>query len=229
MTDAVKLATDEFLADHIIDTGRRLTECKAPLGRSMWLPWLEREFGWTEQTALNFMRVNELSRSETKKFLAAARNLPVGGLYLIARPSTTESARDEVLNRAAGGEKVTHAEVKGVVARARPVKVDGRSAAAPPARAEAASKPADRKAAAFDNIARQLGYLVDLTEAVTPGEFLCAGGDCTPVRLSGIVDDARLAVEWLQKFMKLERPTEKPPVDYRRIAEPGTLLKGAKR
>jgi len=29
----------------------RLAACKAELGHDNWLPWLEREFGWTEMTA----------------------------------------------------------------------------------------------------------------------------------------------------------------------------------
>jgi hypothetical protein len=35
--------------------------------------------------------------------------LPVSGLYLLAAPSTPAKARDEIIERAAGGEKVTTA------------------------------------------------------------------------------------------------------------------------
>jgi hypothetical protein len=33
------------------------TRCRR---KSNWLPWLKREFGWSDDTALNFMRVEAL-------------------------------------------------------------------------------------------------------------------------------------------------------------------------
>jgi hypothetical protein len=52
-----------------------------------WLPWLDREFGWDERTALNFMRVHQLV-GKNEKF--SDLSLPVSGLYLLAAPSTPE-------------------------------------------------------------------------------------------------------------------------------------------
>jgi hypothetical protein len=43
----------------IIELGRRLTDAKRVAGHGNWLPWLERELGWSERTAQNFMRVYE--------------------------------------------------------------------------------------------------------------------------------------------------------------------------
>jgi hypothetical protein len=68
-----------------------------------------------------------------------------------------------------------------------------------------ARKPADREAAAFDNIARQLDCFVEITEAMPPEGFLNVRGSYTPVRLNGIVDDALFAIGWLQKFVQLAR------------------------
>ena len=45
----------------VIEIGRRLTEMKKVCGHGNWLPWLRREFGWTDRHALNYMRVYELS------------------------------------------------------------------------------------------------------------------------------------------------------------------------
>src|SRR5262245_17802923 len=45
----------------VIEIGRRLTEMKKICGHGNWLPWLQREFGWTNRQALNYMRVHELS------------------------------------------------------------------------------------------------------------------------------------------------------------------------
>src|SRR5262245_32482560 len=69
--------------DSIIEIGRHLTEAKAILGHGNWLPWLDREFGWSDRTALNFMRVHALAlKSETVSDL----DLPVRALYLLAAP-----------------------------------------------------------------------------------------------------------------------------------------------
>jgi hypothetical protein len=61
--------------------GRGCPECIAAprgLSRGDWLPWLKRELGWTEQIALNFIR---LAQSKSKSSLDL--NLPVSGLYLL--------------------------------------------------------------------------------------------------------------------------------------------------
>jgi Protein of unknown function (DUF3102) len=40
----------------IIEIGRMLIESKKLAGHGNWLSWLEREFQWTDDTALNYMR-----------------------------------------------------------------------------------------------------------------------------------------------------------------------------
>jgi hypothetical protein len=57
-------------------------------GRVLWLPWLDREFGWTEMTATRFMNVYELGKSNNLLDLS----IPISGLYLLAAPSTPEAA-----------------------------------------------------------------------------------------------------------------------------------------
>src|ERR1700733_15635581 len=103
----------------IVEIGRLLTLCKENLaqsGHGHWLAWLDQEFGWTEQTALNFMRINELNKS--KKFLDL--DLPVSALYLLAAPSTPEEVRTEVIERAEKGEHLSVQVVKTTIAKARP-------------------------------------------------------------------------------------------------------------
>ena len=80
----------------VIEIGRRLAECKEHVGHGGWLPWLEREFGWKERTAQNFMQVHALA-SKSAKF--ADLNVDVSALYLIAAPSTPEEVRTEVIER----------------------------------------------------------------------------------------------------------------------------------
>jgi hypothetical protein len=86
-----------------------LTDAKRIAGHGNWLPWLEREFGWTEQTALNFMRVHAMV-GKSPNF--GDLNLPVSGLYLLAAPSTPEEARAEVIERAEQGEALSVSDVK---------------------------------------------------------------------------------------------------------------------
>ena len=96
----------------VIEIGRRLTEMKEICGHGNWLPWLQREFGWTDRHALNYMRVYGLSlKSENFSDL----RISVSGLYLLAAPSTPPEAVDEVIERAKSGERQAHAEIKGKI------------------------------------------------------------------------------------------------------------------
>ena len=61
---------------------------------------MEREFGWKERTAQNFMSVYEMAQSKSANF--ADLSLPVSSLYMLAAPSTPEEARAEVIQRAEG-------------------------------------------------------------------------------------------------------------------------------
>jgi hypothetical protein len=91
--DAIR-ALGRQTIENVIEIGRRLTEAKQIVGHGGWLVWLEREFGWTDRTALNFMRVYELNgKSETISDL----DLPLRALYVLAAPSTPESATTEIL------------------------------------------------------------------------------------------------------------------------------------
>jgi hypothetical protein len=93
--------------NQVVEIGQRLTECKRIVGRGNWLPFLEREFGWSERTARNFMRLSDMAKSETVSDL----NLPFRALYLLAAPSTPKEVRAEVIARSKAGETVSVAEV----------------------------------------------------------------------------------------------------------------------
>jgi hypothetical protein len=129
--------------DDVIEIGRLLVECKARCGHGNWLPWIEREFGWSDDTALNFIRCHQLAKSRNFRDLS----LPVTSLYLLAKPSTTESARDEVFARAGSGERLKHAEVQAILTTYSP---DAIQKAATAVRAETFQARDDaRKAALF--------------------------------------------------------------------------------
>ena len=86
--------------ENVVEIGRRLTECKRICGHGNWLPWLEREFGWTEMTATRFINVYEMSKSNKLLDL----DLPISAIYLLATPSTPEAAKIEIVERAQAGE-----------------------------------------------------------------------------------------------------------------------------
>jgi hypothetical protein len=106
----------------LVEIGRRLVESKKIVGHGGWAQWLEREFKWTDRTALNFMRVYEAAKSE--KFsdlmdLNSDLNIPVSALYLLTRPNTPEEVRDKVLDDFKAGETITVNGVKDALKEAQ--------------------------------------------------------------------------------------------------------------
>jgi hypothetical protein len=106
------------VADDIIKVGEHLTKARKLCGHGDWLAWLEREFGWTDDTAHNFMQVHLWADANPER----VRNLelPLRSIYLLARPSTPEAVRQEVCDQVASGEKPTHAQIKAKVEKAKP-------------------------------------------------------------------------------------------------------------
>ena len=113
---AVIRALGKRVARDITEIGYRLTLCRELCGHGGWLPWLDREFGWKEQTARNFMQVYELSLKSPN---FGDLNIPVSGLYLLAAPNTPDEVIDQVVERAEQGEKLSLAKVKEMIADAR--------------------------------------------------------------------------------------------------------------
>jgi hypothetical protein len=102
------------LTENIVEIGRLLSECKTILGHGNWLPWIEREFGWTDRTAERFMQVYRLSGKFDKM---SNLEVPITGLYLLAAPSTPEEACTEVVARVGSGEKITNTELKEIIGK----------------------------------------------------------------------------------------------------------------
>jgi hypothetical protein len=73
--------------------GRRLIDAKDRCGHGKWLPWLEREFGWSDNTAQRFVDVAYKAGKFPK---LGDLSIPVSGLYLLARPDTPAEMIDEV-------------------------------------------------------------------------------------------------------------------------------------
>ena len=83
---AIRRLDKRALAD-VAEIGGRLTEAKQIVGHGNWQAWLKSEFGWSDRTALGFMKIFGLSKSEN--LLGA---LPISTLAALARPSTPEAA-----------------------------------------------------------------------------------------------------------------------------------------
>jgi hypothetical protein len=80
------------------------------IGHGDWIGWLNRELGISDRGALDFIRLYELALARSENF--SDLNLPVSGLYLLARPSTPEPVRDKVFHRAAAGEVLSLSDIK---------------------------------------------------------------------------------------------------------------------
>jgi protein gp37 len=107
---AIRALGKRVVAD-IVEIGRRLTEAKRLAGHGNWLPWLDREFGWSDDTAERFMSLHRLQGQIPQ---IAEYDLPVSGLYLLARPNM-EEAREAVIERAERGESLSVKDVKNLI------------------------------------------------------------------------------------------------------------------
>lgn len=91
-------------AEDIREIGQRLIEVKKRLGHGRFGAWLSAEFEWDDRTARRFMSVAD--RFKTAKL--SKINLAPSALYLLAAPSTPETAKKEAIARAEAGESITH-------------------------------------------------------------------------------------------------------------------------
>jgi Protein of unknown function (DUF3102) len=87
--DSIRSLQRRFIGD-AIEIGRLLSDSKRRLSHGEWLPWLAREFSWSERTARNFISAYEFVRVKSAKI--SDLRLGVSSLYLLAAPSTPEEA-----------------------------------------------------------------------------------------------------------------------------------------
>jgi hypothetical protein len=87
-------------AENIWRIGQILTEVKASKPHGKFLPWIEKEFGWSEDTAERFMHVH--ARFKFRNL----RNIQPSALYVLAK--TPEAVREDAIARAEAGETITH-------------------------------------------------------------------------------------------------------------------------
>lgn len=138
--DRVKIVGDAMIA-----IGERLLEVKERLGHGHFGAWLSAEFEWSQDTAGNFMNVARLAQQNPKiSEYASADLFGRSALALLAAPSTPAAAREELLERAAQGEPISHQAAKEVVQHHKLVQVSVQSSpVATPAAAPAVAPEPD--------------------------------------------------------------------------------------
>lgn len=99
--------------NNIIETGCRLTAVKELLSHGEWLPWLEREFGWSEITAIRLMRIYAAPELKSDKLSDLSLNVSI--FYELTKPSKPKEVKDHFIAKLERGEKVTASEVKAAV------------------------------------------------------------------------------------------------------------------
>jgi hypothetical protein len=97
-------------AQDIIEIGQKLIEVKAKLKHGYFGKWLDAEFGWSDETALRFMRV---ARNFTE--IPHGVEFEAKALYLLAASSTPDFAREEAISRSETGETISYSTAKEIV------------------------------------------------------------------------------------------------------------------
>lgn len=102
-------------AQDALEIGAKLLEVKNLLGHGHFGEWLGCEFGWSWQTANNYMMV----AAKFQNFGNLDQIAP-SALYLLAADSTPEDVKQNFIEQAEAGEKVTHKAVKAALTSAKP-------------------------------------------------------------------------------------------------------------
>ena len=93
----------------IIDNGRDLMEVKERLEHGQFESWVEDRFEMSPRRAREYMQVAENFKSADS---AVLDNIQKSALLLFSSPSTPATARQEAIELAESGEKITHAKAK---------------------------------------------------------------------------------------------------------------------
>ncbi|MES1024399.1 DUF3102 domain-containing protein [Gloeocapsa sp. BRSZ] len=101
-------------AQDIWEIGQKLAEVRSRLKHGQFDNWLKAEFGWSRRTAYNFINVYE-TFNERAKF--AHFNIATSALYLLASPSTPQDIKDQFIEVAQTGQKVTHKDIRKALER----------------------------------------------------------------------------------------------------------------
>lgn len=95
-------------AQDIWEIGQSLAEVRAQLKHGQFDTWLKAEFGWSRRTAYNFINVYETFGNRAN---LAQIDIATSALYLLAAPSTPQNLREQYIEEAKAGKRITHKEL----------------------------------------------------------------------------------------------------------------------
>ena len=101
----------------IIEIGRELIAAKKMVAHGGWLPWIDREFGWSEPTAQRYMQVARAFQIPQREGFERL-TIDATALYALSAPDVPQEARDEAVERAEDGDHVTLAQADALIAEA---------------------------------------------------------------------------------------------------------------
>jgi hypothetical protein len=171
--------------------------------------WVETRLHSSRSTAYNLLSIHERFGGE-KNLSKRLDTFSTSILYLLAAPSTPESACDEIIERAQAGEPVSVAEVKRVIDTAKGKRADNAKAKAvveaTVAEPEAAEKGKTPRAELPSSMSDRSSMWAHLRDALDHLNSLPRACDVAPEvaklgKVGKIIDD-RLssAVQWLREF-----------------------------
>lgn len=97
------------MAADIIAIGKELLTVKEKLEHGQFGKWIKHYFGWSHQTANNMMQAADMF-GKLQNF--GNLTIDTSALYLLSSNKCPDETRDEIIERAEQGERITHAKVK---------------------------------------------------------------------------------------------------------------------
>lgn len=188
-TSEIKSIEKRIVSD-AIEIGQKLLEVKVLLGHGHFCEWLSREFRWSERTAQNYMMVADKSAT-----VADLESVSLGALYMLVADSTPEEVRQELIDRASSGEKITRETVKSAVLTAKLQAGDVEVVSAP-------NHPLHGQTVTVEKVDGDIVY-VETSDGVQPIAKGWLGEEVKPVErnseakptLSQMLEDAEFALE----------------------------------
>ena len=107
-------------AQDVWEIGEKLSDVRSRLQYGQFLTWLKAEFGWSQRTAYNFIKVYETFGD---RFANLAKvDIATSLLYQLASPSVPEALRNEDLDAAEQGKKITANELRTAIKKVKHLK-----------------------------------------------------------------------------------------------------------
>lgn len=116
--DNIRLRIKNIEQD-VLSIGAELLSVRAMLPHGQFTKWIEAEFGWSDRHARNFMQIAETFKSEIISDLDISTTV----LGMLAAPSVSDEVRNDAVEKARAGEKITVARAKEIITAAKPAAV----------------------------------------------------------------------------------------------------------